>query len=98
MGCNEHIAEDLTQSMYLKVDAYIKKHNPDIMYNETELNYYFFWITLKNMYMDYHRKRVNNPIIYVEEVSRYTRRGIRIRRRRLRNARGDNGLVRRSGL
>jgi hypothetical protein len=48
--------------------------------------------------MDYHRKRVNNPIIYVEEVSRYTRRGIHIRRRRLRNARSDNGLVRRSGL
>jgi hypothetical protein len=47
MGCNEHIAEDLVQSMYLKVDTYIKKHNPDIMYNETELNYYFFWITLK---------------------------------------------------
>lgn len=69
MGCNEHIAEDLVQSMYLKVDTYIKKHEADIMYNETELNYYFFWITLKNMYMDYHRKRVNNPIIYVEEVS-----------------------------
>lgn len=69
MGCNEHIAEDLVQSMYIKVDTYIKKHNADIMYNETELNYFFFWVTLKNMYMDYHRKRVNNPIVYVEEVS-----------------------------
>jgi len=69
MGCDEFVADDLVQSMYLKVDTYIKKHDADIMFNETEVNYYFFWITLKNLYTDFHRKRINSPIVYVPEVS-----------------------------
>lgn len=68
MGCDEVLADDLVQEMYLKVDRYIKKHNADIMYNESEVNYFFFWVTLRNLYMDYHRKRVNSPLVYVEEV------------------------------
>lgn len=69
MGCQSDVADDLVQEMYLKVDRYINKHNADIMFNETEINFYFFWVTLKNLYMDYHRKRLNDPIVYVEEVS-----------------------------
>lgn len=69
MGCQSDVADDLVQEMYLKVDRYITKHNADIMFNETEINFYFFWVTLKNLYMDYHRKRLNDPIVYVEEVS-----------------------------
>jgi DNA-directed RNA polymerase specialized sigma24 family protein len=69
MGCDPFVADDLVQSMYLKVDAYIKKHNADIMFNETEVNYYFFWITLKNLYTDFHRKRLNSPVVYVPEVT-----------------------------
>lgn len=68
MGCDEVLADDLVQEMYLKVDRYIKKHDADIMYNESEVNYFFFWVTLRNLYMDYHRKRVNSPLIYVEEI------------------------------
>jgi len=68
LGCNEAIAEDIIQEMYIKVDAYIKKHNADIMFNDNEVNYYFFWVTLKNMYTDYHRKRVKDPLVYVDEV------------------------------
>lgn len=67
-GCDEHIAEDLVQTMYIKIDAYLKKHNADIMFNDTEVNYYFFWVMLKNMYTDYHRKRLRDKIVYVEEV------------------------------
>lgn len=68
LGCNEAIAEDIIQEMYIKVDAYIKKHNADIMFNDDEVNYYFFWVTLKNMYTDHHRKRVKDPLVYVDEV------------------------------
>ena len=67
-GCDQHIAEDIVQSMYIKVDAYLKKYNSDIMFNDTELNYFFFWVMLKNMYTDYHRKRVRDKIVYVGEV------------------------------
>lgn len=68
MGCSESVADDLVQEMYIKVDRYIKKHNADIMFDEAEVNFYFFWVTLKNMYTDYHRKRLNDPIVYVESV------------------------------
>lgn len=69
MGCDSFLADDLVQNMYIKVDAYLKKHNADIMFNETEVNYFFFWVTLKNIYTDYHRKRISDPVVYVEEVS-----------------------------
>lgn len=69
MGCDSFLADDLVQNMYIKVDAYLKKHNADIMFNETEINYFFFWVTLRNIYTDYHRKRISDPVIYVEEVS-----------------------------
>jgi RNA polymerase sigma factor (sigma-70 family) len=68
LGCNNAIAEDIVQSMYIKVDAYLKRHNADIMFDENEVNFFFFWVTLKNMYTDYHRKKSKDPIVYVEEV------------------------------
>lgn len=68
MGCDYNVAQDLTQEMYIKVDRYIKRHNADIMFDEEQINYYFFWVTLKNMYTDYHRKRVKDPLVFVGEV------------------------------
>jgi RNA polymerase sigma factor (sigma-70 family) len=68
LGCDKDIANDIVQDMYIKVDSYIKKHNADIMFNESEVNYYFFWVTLKNMYTDYHRKDKRDPLVFVEEV------------------------------
>ena len=68
MGCDSFVADDLVQEMYIKVDRYIEKHNADIMYDEDEVNFFFFWVTLKNIYMDYHRKRLNDPVVYVETV------------------------------
>lgn len=68
MGCDSYVADDLVQEMYIKVDRYIEKHNADIMFDENEVNFYFFWVTLRNLYMDYHRKRVNSPIAYVDEL------------------------------
>lgn len=69
LGCDETIAQDIVQEMYIKVDSYIKRRNADIMFNKNEVNYYFFWITLKNMYFDYRRKKSKDPIVYVEQVT-----------------------------
>lgn len=69
LGCDDTIAHDIVQEMYIKVDAYIKRKNADIMFNENEVNYYFFWITLKNLYFDYRRKKSKDPLVYYSNVS-----------------------------
>lgn len=56
-GCNEDIAEDFVQEMYIKIFIYIQKNGNDIMYNDTEVNFYFVYVTLKNMWYDNARKK-----------------------------------------
>lgn len=52
MGCQKHIAEDIVQSMYLRIDRLVKDQKK-IMYNDDEVNRFFIYVTLKNMYIDY---------------------------------------------
>lgn len=63
-GCQEDIAEDYVQEMYIKLYDYNNRKENDLMYNESEINYYFVYVTLKNMYNDSIRK--SNKIIEVE--------------------------------
>ena len=56
-GCNDDIAEDFVQEMYIKIFVYIQKNGNDIMYNDTEVNYFFVYVTLKNMWYDNVRKK-----------------------------------------
>lgn len=50
-GCPVEIAEDYVQEMYIKIHNYSQR-GADLMYNETEVNYFFIYVTLKNMYYD----------------------------------------------
>ena len=52
MGCQKQIAEDIVQSMYLRIHRLVKDQNK-IMYNDDEVNRFFIYVTLKNMYVDY---------------------------------------------
>lgn len=52
-GCNDYIAEDYVQEMYIKLH-----NNKNLMFNETEVNIYFIYVVLKNMYFDDLRKAV----------------------------------------
>lgn len=54
-GLNEE-AEDLVQDMYLKVYDWNGKHNKTLMYNSNEVNYYFVFVVLKNLFNDKMRK------------------------------------------
>ena len=48
MGIPKHLVEDFVQEMYLRLNKYVK--NPDkIMYNETEVNKFYVYITIKNL-------------------------------------------------
>ena len=63
MGCPKDLCEDLTQEMYIKIDAYLKKTDNNIMY-EDDINIYFVYLTLRSLFTDYVRK--NNKIKKVE--------------------------------
>jgi len=51
-GADKDLAQDLVQSMYLRMHKYVKDENR-IMYNDDEVNRFFVYITLKNMYRTY---------------------------------------------
>lgn len=51
-GCPNDIAEDFVQEMYIKIYDYSQKKNNDLMYNAKEVNYFFVYVTLKNLYYD----------------------------------------------
>jgi DNA-directed RNA polymerase specialized sigma24 family protein len=55
-GCPNDIAEDFVQEMYIKIYDYSQKKNNDLMYNLNEVNYFFIYVTLKNLYYDTHRQ------------------------------------------
>lgn len=53
----ENYAEDIVQNMYLKIHAWDGKYNNSIMYNETEINEYFIFKVLRNLFLDYHKTK-----------------------------------------
>lgn len=57
LGCPVSDCEDIVQDMYIKIYEYLQRHNKDIMYNKDEINYYFIYVTLQNMYYDTLRKK-----------------------------------------
>jgi len=61
-GCNNAIAEDIVQEMYVKIILKMQK-GLDIKYNENEINYYYIFRTLNSLYIDLKRKKKN---IYIE--------------------------------
>ena len=56
MGCDKHIAEDIVQSMYLRIHRLVTNEKK-IMYNDDEVNRFFIYVTLKNMFVDYVKAR-----------------------------------------
>ena len=65
-GCAEDIAEDFVQEMYIKIYDYSQKNNNDLMFNEDEVNYYFIYVTLKNLYYDAIRKANKQLIVEID--------------------------------
>lgn len=58
-------AEDLVQDMYLKVYDWKGKYNKTLMFNENEVNHYFVFLVLRNLYLDKCKKQ--KKMIRVEE-------------------------------
>jgi DNA-directed RNA polymerase specialized sigma24 family protein len=51
-GCDHQTAQDIVQSMYLRMYKYVKDEQR-IMYNNDEVNRFFIYVTLKNMWKTY---------------------------------------------
>lgn len=61
LGCDNNTAKDIVQNMYLRLHKLVKDEDR-IMYND-EVNRYFVYTTLRNMYFSY-LKKANTYSIY----------------------------------
>lgn len=70
-GCDDESANELVQEMYVKV---MRKHadtSYKIMYNETEINTYYVYIALRNLYLDgFHKYRQTNHLPINDSIDR----------------------------
>ena len=76
-GCPDEVAEDFVQEMYIKIFNYSQKKDNSLMYNDTEVNYFFVYVTLKNMYYDTLRRAKNQIKVdlsdnYIQDETEYT--------------------------
>jgi len=56
IGIPEDIVEDFVHETYLRLNKYVE--NPEkIMYNETEVNKFYVYITIKNLWSDYSKAK-----------------------------------------
>lgn len=62
-GCPDDNAEDYVQEMYIKIFNYSQRKDNDLMYAENDVNYYFIYVTLKNMFYDDLRKAKKNNTV-----------------------------------
>lgn len=66
-GCKEDICEDFVQEMYIKIYDYSQKKDNDLMYSKDEVNYFFIYVTLKNLYFDNLRR--NKGVKFLDETN-----------------------------
>lgn len=64
-GCKEDLAEDYVQEMYIKIFLYSERKDNNLMFNENEINYFFIYVTLKNMFYDNLRK---NKKVFLDDL------------------------------
>tara|TARA_R110000803_G_scaffold122082_1_gene190103 strand:- start:1560 stop:2177 length:618 start_codon:yes stop_codon:yes gene_type:complete len=66
-GVNSETAKDIVSELYYKIKE-LSNSNKDcsIMFNDNEVNYYFIYVTLRNLAFDLKRKEKNISIISLD--------------------------------
>lgn len=64
-GVSEESANELVQQMYIRITDYVKDVSK-ILYNDTEVNTYYVYITLRNLYLSGHHKGKKNTV-YIDD-------------------------------
>ncbi len=67
MGIPSHLVEDFVQEMYLRLNKYVKEPKK-IMYNETDINKFYVYITIKNLYNDYLKERSRHHMVRLDDI------------------------------
>lgn len=65
-GCNKDTAEDIVQEMYIKIHKLTVKGG-NFMYNETEINHFYIFRTLRSMFIDLTRKQGRVTLISIDD-------------------------------
>lgn len=66
---NPDTAEDIVMEMYIKIDRMVK-NGTDIMYNDTEVNYYYVYRTLHTLFLDLKRKEAKVTLLGLDEITK----------------------------
>ena len=66
-GCNKDTAEDIVMEMYIKIKKKIDE-GADIMFSETEINYYYVFKTLNSLFLDLKKKEKNIYLNNIDDV------------------------------
>ncbi len=56
MGCPRHLCEDIVQEMYLKINRLVTDKKK-IMYGDDDVNRFYVYVTLRNLYSDYRKAK-----------------------------------------
>ncbi len=73
IGCPPTIAEDIVQEMYLRLHQYASDGR--IMYNDEEVNRFYVYITLRNLYYDYYKAKKKIKVFSLIENDEYNEEG-----------------------
>jgi DNA-directed RNA polymerase specialized sigma24 family protein len=69
-GASDDLAQELTQEMYVRLYKYVDDAEK-IMYNETEVNTFFVYVTLRNMYATLMRQRARFEFVDVDILEEF---------------------------
>src|SRR6056300_769404 len=69
-GCDYQTAQDIVQNMYLRMHKYVKDEQR-IMYNNEEVNRFFIYVTLKNMWKTYLTNANKYDVFEIREEEGY---------------------------
>jgi len=68
IGIPRHLVEDFVHELYLRLDKYIKDESK-VFYKETkEINRFYIWVTLRNMWISYQTRKSKNPTASLEDI------------------------------
>ncbi len=66
IGIPRHLVEDFVHEMYLRLNKYVGDPQK-IMYNEKEVNKFYIYVTLKNLWGDYSKAKGKYKIIRIDD-------------------------------
>jgi len=66
IGIPRHLVEDFVHEMYLRLNKYVGDPQK-IMYNEKEVNKFYVYVTLKNLWGDYSKAKGKYKIIRIDD-------------------------------